>query len=178
MPMGTLTKIIIVLMVIFSCTQVENPVPENGYSDTEKKLFGTWQYQFIAVGNQEFTLAEFDLNPRKTKTSERQELFRRRIYYGDTFTYQLRFIDRGDYQLGTENTENFQPEFGAFVLDEENDSLIHNAGTVYETRYAFTLDASGKNFTRTSFRYMSGDGPNWNPGQYVIFKEVFTKVEE
>jgi len=145
----------------------------------EKSIIGTWRYDYIIAANTKFELANstMELSSSTDETGgNRGFIFRRRIAYLPNGTYQLRWIERGDYQLGTEGDPNWQPAYGYWSI--KDGKLIHNPGTFYETIYDFTIEPNL--LTKSSSRYMSKSlAPYflWDTGDEITQTEVFVRVE-
>lgn len=163
---------------------VEPPLaPENNLSEFEKSMTGTWQYLRIIAAGDEFVYADLNTEPGKVLTSsalgKRAELERRRINYSKDKTYQLRWVDRGNYELGTDGDPNWQPNYGFWYHDLATDSVYHNYGLHYQIGYKITIN--GNVMERRSIRYMSSDftdgfGRIWEKGEKVEFVEQFYKL--
>lgn len=168
--------------LLAGCT--ESPVPPDPLeqlSEKELQLIGQWRYVQVEVKGLIFELADARMEPGFNKADlggERAEVDKRRIFYAPEKTYQLRWSDRGNYTLGTEGRDNWQPNFGYWHLNENEDSLFHNYGTPAMTGYAISF--SGNDFRRTSRRVMSSSLVNngiiyWEEGDVVTYTEVFRK---
>lgn len=100
----------------------------------------------------------------------------------DDGTYELKWVDRGDYQLCTDGDPNWQPSFGYFRSASNLDSIIHNSGLPYQEAYKISLD--GDTLVREHRRYMSIDAIEhnnlayWSAGQYLNYREVFVRVTD
>ena len=179
--MGNCIKILFTLVALnlWACNQEPTDLPriQDHLTLEENLLVGTWVYTDVVVDDQFKPFAspvmEFNGN-RGGVGGNRADLFRRKINYSADGTYQLQWVERGDYDLGTEGDPNWQPNFGSWTI--RNDSLIHNQGQFYETKYRFNV--SEIVFTRTSDRYMSEPDHNdgWSAGDTVIFIENFERV--
>lgn len=176
---------LIFLSLSLGCEQSQQGFtsPKNNLSEFENNLVGTWQYVRIEVAGNEFNYADAFTEPGLlllTSLGQRSELDRRMINYSADKLYQLRWTDRGKYQLGTEGEDNWQPNFGYWYYNTESQQLIHNEGLFYSTEY--TINFSGGFMTRVSERVMSSDfdasnGRVWNKGEQLSFKEVFVRVD-
>ena len=174
--------IILTLFVVFgSC---ETPEPEeipsvnSDLSNIELNLINIWQYDsIVGDSNRRFIVANGQLEVginRNGLGGNRADLFRRRIKYFNNKTYQLQWTERGEYDLGTENEPNCQPNFGFWHI--EGDTLIHNSGMFYETKYHIQIE--GKNLIRSSIRFMSGcETCYYLQGDVIPFIEYFQRVE-
>lgn len=175
-------KICILLFLLFSLSfcidNAEQVVHENEVlSPFEKTLVGTYRYGSITVnGDGPTYMAEFNMEPLFILTSLRQQLERRHIQYDINRNYQLQWTDRGEYQLGMEGADNWQPNFGYWHISQRGDSLIHNAGQPYETKYRLYTVNDG--FVRVHSRYMSESGPSWAAGDEVEFAEHFIRIKQ
>lgn len=177
-------NILLVLLssTLLNCTEDPEINPEvNPLSAKEALLSQKWQYALIRVQGITTVIAEPNSEPVVNMSSVRQEIKRRWISYARDKNYQLQWDDRGNYTLGTEGDPNWQPNFGYWHLTENEDSLIHNAGQHYETRYKITIE--GNRMTRASRRYMSNNLENigtihWQEGDWLIYTEEFILVQE
>ena len=168
------------ILLMGSCKQSPEDLP-NPYShldENKKALIGTWQHSLIVANGIQFKVATSQMELSQDKNAaggNRAELGKRMIYYAPEGTYQLRWVERGDYTLGTEGDPNWQPNFGYWQLS--GDTLYHNRGTTYQQRYVVGI--SGDALERVSMRYMSEAnlGANWSPGDTVSQTEFFIKVE-
>ena len=168
---------LIIMVVITSCIDEASHEPYDNevLSDRERRITGNYRYGSItANGDGPTLMADFNMEPLYVKTSLRQELPRREIQYNRSRNYQLQWTDRGEYQLGTDGDKNWQPNFGYWHITLDGDSLIHNAGQPYETRYRLYTTEDG--FVRVHVRYMSEDGPSWSAGDEVVFAEHFIRI--
>ncbi|MFY0627255.1 MAG: hypothetical protein JXR07_13225 [Reichenbachiella sp.] len=172
-------SIICFLSFLLACE--ETPVEPLNHLDTltetERSFVGTWTYISIIAAGETYLYAdpymEFNGNGRASLGGNRADLFRRKIKYSDDHTYQIQWVERGDYALGTEDSQNWQPNFGTWEV--EGDSLIHNASLYYEVKYNYAF--SGNNFSRSSKRYMTepaGSGA-WQATDTISFVERFIK---
>ena len=181
-PLVVLLFALPVPLLLSGCNEFPTvPDPLEGFSETEQMLLGTWSYRSVIVKEEEFVWATSEMEPGNVKATlggERAELFRRKVNYSTEKTYQLQWIDRGNYELGTSGEPNWQPKFGSWYLNAAQDSLIHNGGTTSETAYAINFSLG--TFSRTSVRYMSTDlyfngSYLWREGEWVEFTEVFQR---
>lgn len=159
--------------------------PDADLSDFEKSMTSTWKYLQIETEGVIYKHADRYLEPGGqglvSTQGKRTELDRRRINYSSDKTYQLLWVDRGNYELGAANEPNWQPNFGFWYYYPETDSVIHNYGLHYQIKYKITVD--GNLLTRKSIRYMSSEnspanGLNrpWQKGDRVEFVEKFARV--
>jgi len=181
--MGSNIKILIFFLIVtLACEPAPELIPDysENLSEEKKAILGTWRYEYVAVGSTKFEFAdntmELSLGAGDVG-GNRAFLFRRRIAYLPDGTYQLRWIERGDYQLGTEGDPNWQPSFGYWEIIDGK--LVHNPKTFYETVYEYSVSESA--LRKTFERYMSLEYINlgaWNAGDTVRQSEVFIKVED
>lgn len=167
---------IVVGMIGYGCSNDAEvlPNPNDLLSEKEILLCRSWAYVSVQVSDREYTHADPNMElgtDRAQLGGNRADLIRRYIVYHTNGTYQLKWAERGDYQLGTIDTENWQPNFGYWQLD--GDMLIHNPGLFYETEYS--IDVTEKTFSRTSSRYMNEafQGAVWSVGETVTQTELF-----
>ena len=171
---------IIILVIAFSCQPDPDPFPEIKNPDKESQLIGDWRYKHIIVEGKIYPFASSALTPSSAKAppgGERAVLTRRSISFYSDHTYELKW-NRSEYQLGTPETENYQPSFGNWQLNNVGDSLLQSKGLPYETSYALVFGDG--TMRRTSHRYISENFPNegdWTKGDTVIFTEVFTRID-
>ena len=171
--MVSFSKLSILLIILIVGCEVADVQPKYEHlTDIESMLVREWRYDRIEINGGIYRAATGQLEIVTNDASLRDHLIRRKIVYLDTKTYQLRWVDRGEYMLGTDGQPNWQPNFGAWRISSSEDSLFHNKGTDYEVGYKISL--SEEEFTRTSVRHMSSPGPTWNAGDEVIFREVFS----
>ena len=154
------------------------PDPQANLSAKELLLTRTWRYDHVVARDQGFRFATANMELGSNKAAlggNRSDLFRRRIRYFADGTYQLQWIERGDYDLGTEGDPNWQPNYGFWEL--KGDSLIHNQGLYYKQGYKIELTDS--TFSRQSIRYMSSklDFVAWQAGDWVDQTEYFLLVK-
>ena len=173
---------VVFLVAAFACSDSVDPYsPPDQFTEKEKELIGLWNYRFIRVKDfaSEFYKASMSMEPN-TESSKRADLDNRLVYFSKDKTYQLRWKDRGFYELGTKGDPNWQPSFGYWELNSSEDSLIFNRGQYYEKRFKIvTLDNS--QLTRESDRFMSStfshpNFPSWSRGDWIKYKEYFIKV--
>ena len=153
-------------------------------NEFEKKLIGDWRYEYIEVNGIRMEFADENLNASNSKSAiyggERSVLSRRWINYSVERNYQLRW-NRSTYQLGTDGDPNWQPNFGAWELNETGDKLIHNKGQAYSVTYtlSFSNNRGYEQLIRISERYMSLNSLSpqnaWKAGDVVTFMEVFRR---
>jgi hypothetical protein len=183
MNMVNCIKIFVASIVFFAgCTPTPEPLPnyEDNLTDIEKSLLGTWRYEHVLARSMTFEYADNTMELSQHSDGiggNRAYLFRRRIAYLPDKTYQLRWIERGDYQLGTENYDNWQPSYGYWSIIDGK--LIHNSGTDYETEYELTIEDT--TMTRTSDRMMlKAYFPyiQWDSEDIIRQTEVFIKIAE
>ena len=177
--MENLIKGLFLAIVVCSCAKDPEELPELNSSNTaiEELLTQTWQYEEIEAADSRYELASSEMelgSDRNALGGNRADISKRRIVYYSNGTYQLKWIERGDYSLGTVGDPNWQPNFGTWELD--NNTLIHTKGLFYETTYTVSLSESS--FRRTSTRYMSEQltGARWEPEEYVQQTEIFTII--
>ena len=168
-----------IVMLLGSCIEQPDELPEiNAFrTETELSLIKTWEYQHIDVSDSRYTLANSRMelgSDRNRLGGNRADIRKRRIVYYDNGTYQLKWIERGDYSLGTDGDPNWQPNFGSWEL--HGNRLIHNKGHYYETEY--TVSITDDSFSRTSIRYMSEQliGARWEIGDEIQQTEVFRRT--
>jgi len=172
---------------LFSCE--ENTIPDTPRGISEKKSLLTntvWRYQLVFIDNEIFTYSQADQTMEPfcgAVRAIRDLVFKRRINYTDDNSYQLLWENRGEYNLGTEGDENWQPRFGGYKFIEEENILIHNPNLPTETIYQIEL--SEDQLIRTSLRTMSKGSPNccglypdYNAGDEVLFIEKFVPVDQ
>lgn len=179
--------IVVGVIVAVSCdyNSVEPPInPESNLSDFEQSLLGTWQYLDIKTANATHTYADANSEPGsdllRSFIGIRAELERRRVNYSRDRMYQLRWIDRGNYELGTEGDPNWQPNYGSWYHDPATDSVTHNIGLHYSIKYKITIN--GDLMERVSLRYMSSENDNrlnrnWQQGDSILFVENFIRLK-
>ena len=177
--MVNLTKALCLTILLYSCVEDPEELPEvNEFRTAEEELLTqTWQYEEIEAADSRYNLASSKMelgSDRNALGGNRADISKRRIVYYSNGTYQLKWIERGDYSLGTEGDPNWQPNFGTWELTEN--TLTHNKGFYYETAYTIALSES--NLLRTSTRFMSEQliGARWESGEYVQQTEIFTTV--
>ncbi len=170
---------VLILFFVFSCTEQPESLPELNVSKSaeEQLLIGTWVYESVEAKGIEYLFANSRMelgNNRNALGGNRADLFRRQIVYFDNGTYQLKWAERGDYSLGTNGEDNWQPNFGSWELN--GDILTHNAGFYYETQYMISISES--KFARTSDRQMleANQGAFWAVGEIVMQKENFRRI--
>ena len=141
---------------------------------------GLWNYLSVRVkdSDTDFINASIFMEPN-FDSPKRTDLDNRQVYFSAEKTYQLRWKDRGYYELGTSGDPNWQPSFGYWQFNKNEDSLIFNKGQFYETRYALTMANGFMN--RRSNRYMSSNFPGsgtplWSAGDTILYKEYFIKI--
>lgn len=183
MEMANYSRILVLLCLLSACELDQNS------SLAEPKaegIIGTWQYHELFVADVMRTpFANNLMEPGIWKGDlggERAEINRRQIRYYEDGSYQITWLDRGAYELGTEGTPNWQPGFGTFRLKADGDSLIHNALT--PSAYDYAIELKGDTLVRTSLRYMSSYSSQfsgsfytgaWNVGDYVKYQEIFVR---
>lgn len=172
---------IIAIIFLTACVVEPDPLPDLNMNLTPEEVafVGTWQYTSIDANGVQFRVATSQMELSHDKNDiggNRAELEKRRVYYSSDGTYQLRWLERGDYSLGTLDHPNWQPDFGYWQLS--NDTLYHNRGTTYAQSYLLVL--SDDQLRRSSRRYMSEAliGTNWNAGDVVDQVEHFIKIQE
>lgn len=170
-------------ILIISCSSelVPNPNDTGSLSEPESMLVGTWQYETISVSDEKYDYADEFNEPGflRSTLGSRADITRRRIRFSREKTYQVIWLDRGNYQLGTEGDPNWQPNFGYWDYNEETDSLYHNPGLYYQVAYKITNN--GLHLTRITQRHMSSNQSSafnrfWNKGDTVVFTEQFVKI--
>ncbi len=173
--------LLLICLFLVSCSQEPDELPnwEESLTENELLLVGTWDYESINVAGEykPFASPEMEVyGNRGAVGGNRADLFRRKIQYAMDGTYQLQWVERGDYVLGTEGDPNWQPSFGSWQLIDN--TLIHNPGQYYEARYDVSL--SQTNFTRSAYRFMSAPGENnrWLIGDTIMYVENFRKAED
>ncbi|MEQ8239854.1 MAG: hypothetical protein RIA69_11615 [Cyclobacteriaceae bacterium] len=169
------------LLALTACVEEPEQLPNvnDNLSEEEAALVGTWQYVSIDANGVQFRIATAQMELSQDKNAaggNRAEIEKRRVYYAPDGTYQLRWLERGDYTLGTLDHPNWQPNFGFWQLS--NDTLYHNRGATHAQSYLITL--SRDKLSRSSHRYMSEalTGANWNAGDIVLQEEQFIKILE
>ena len=176
------TFLIGLALLLVSCAEDSIDLPEEP-KKISNPVLGTWQYVDVEVEGIHYPFANLVMEPGFNKSGlggERAELERRRIQYFADGTYELKWVDRGDYQLGTDGDPNWQPSYGNYRLSAEEDSLYHNKGLDYEV--AYTLSRSGDTLMRRHRRYMSKDGFNgsgvqvWWVANRRNYTETFVRV--
>lgn len=169
-------------LLLVSCAPESESLPERAAIKTNP-LVGVWQYSHVEVQGFSFPFADFVMEPGYNKSGlggERSVLDRRRIEYYPDGTYELKWVDRGDYRLGTEGDPNWQPSYGYYLVPENADSLYHNIGLTYEVGYTMLIE--GDTLTRQHRRYMSADGFDnkgnqlWWKRNLRNYREVFIRV--
>ena len=171
-----------IALLILGCNSIDQIKPESSLSEIEQSMVGNWRYLEIEANGSIYYFADYYLEPGTqivTTIGQRTALTRKYINYSDVKTYQLRWVDRGNYQLGTDGEANWQPNYGSWTYDEESDSLVHNKGLYYNVKYKVSVN--GNRMTRTSLRVMTSDydeflGRTWNNGDTVLFREKFIRV--
>lgn len=178
-------KLFSLLFILGACTEdtdvsAPEPIPA---------IVGLWQYDHIIVEDILVTpLADNKMEPGTFKGNlggERAEINRRRVRYYEDGTYQLLWLDRGAYELGTDGDPNWQPSYGMYRCNAGEDSLFHNLPLHYQQAYALSFEAD--TLIRTSYRYMSSYSRNnnngaatnlWREGDIVKYQEVFYRINE
>lgn len=165
----------IIISTLCSCS-VEPDQPIQPKPDPSDLLLGTWTYDYVEAQGDKYALADANMelgNQIGSLGGNRAQLFRRQIHYSEDGTYQLRWSERGDYGLGTQGTDNWQPSFGYWEL--EGNTLIHNKGTAYEKTYLALINED--RFQRSADRLMLESHPfvTWQPDEVVYQTEVFKK---
>jgi|GEM_PF-7083937 len=177
-------KLFFILLFLASCSQEEEP----SAPAQNQGIVGLWEYESIRVEDSlETPYANDKMEPGQYKGSlggERAEINRRRIRYYADGTYQLLWLDRGAYELGTEGEPNWQPSFGFYLGNSSGDSLYHNRNLYYQCSYSIRLE--NNQLIRESKRYMSTNSSTYNSAPYhglwrrgneVKFVEVFRRIE-
>lgn len=171
---------IIIILLLFACSEdpTELPVFNDGLAEVEEQIVGTWQYEKVMVSSREYFFADSQMElgtNRNQLGGNRSDLVRRKIVYYSNGTYQLKWSERGDYMLGTEGENNWQPSFGNWQIIDN--TLIHNRGFFYETRYSLAF--SGNQMTRTSDREMTQAhfGALWLVNETVTQTEIFNSID-
>ncbi len=164
------------LIICIGCVNEPESLPDplSQLSEKEIELCKTWTYkQIMAKGNFYFFAdANMELAVDINDVGgNRAQLFRRNIYYSPSGTYQLRWIERGDYELGTVGDPNWQPNFGYWELS--GDTLYHNKGAYYQQKYY--IEITDSTFRRRSTRYMSESYflAEWEMKEWVDQTEFF-----
>lgn len=180
------SKYLLVLLIFLgACAESDSPIEPS----PAKGIVGLWQYEYLVVADSlETPFANNRMEPgtyKGTLGGERAEINRRQVRYFKDGTYQLLWLDRGSYQLGTEDSPNWQPSYGLYQVSAGDDSLWHNAPFYYAYPYSIRID--GDTLIRTSQRYMSSNSRDfsgapfqslWNSGDRVEYKEVFIRLPE
>ena len=181
-------KLLLVSSALFvavtACQNTPVPEPIDNLTGFEKSLVGSWRYHEIEINGMKYQHADYFLEPGTKIVStigKRTELSRKLVNYAPEKTYQLRWVDRGNYQLGTEGELNWQPSYGSWYHNPETDSVIHNIGLFYSVAYKITINSF--QMTRISKRVMASDydmflGRPWDKGDTVVFREVFYRVDD
>lgn len=171
---------IIIILFLLACSEdpTELPVINDGLTELERQLVGTWQYEKVIVSGREYFFADSQMElgtNRNQLGGNRADLIRRKIVYYSNGTYQLKWSERGDYTLGTEGESNWQPSFGNWQII--GNTLIHNRGFFYETRY--TLLFNGSQMTKISDREMTKAhfGAFWLENETVTQTEIFNLID-
>lgn len=178
------------LLWLTSCIEEpqNTPDPIDALTDMEEKLVGNWVYDHIlieSISNPEFFPPIHNhttnrLEPRFSDLNgnggEGARLFRRLVEYDKEKIYQLQWLNRGEYELGTEGDPNWQPNFGYWKINESNEGvfLVHNNASPYETRYRI-IGVDENKLVRQSVRYMSEAGHIHEIGDSVLFTETFIR---
>lgn len=178
--MASSIKYLALALIVVACGTNPEPLPDFNaeLTDQEKLLVGTWQYEQVVANGVQFRLATYEMELSQDKNNaggNRSELKKRRIHYSSDGTYQLRWVERGDYALGTEGEPNWQPNFGYWQIVD--DSLYHNRGTTYKKSYAILIVSN--TLERSTLRFMTQRnlGANWDQGDTVPQTEYFIKIE-
>lgn len=178
-------KLLVLVLILAACQDDE----EVSAPEPRKAMVGLWQYDHIIVEDILVTpFADNKMEPGSFKGNlggERAEINRRRVRYYEDGTYQLLWLDRGAYELGTDGDPNWQPSFGMYRTNQGEDSLIHNSPLFYAQ--AYSLSFNGDTLIRTSYRYMSSNSRDnnsgasanlWRSGDTVKYQEVFHRVSD
>ena len=103
-------SLLIAVILFISCknnTVEPQGSPDAHLSDFEKSMTSTWRYLQIETEDVIYKHADRYSEPGGlglvSTQGKRTELERRRINYSIDKTYQLLWVDRGNYELGTEN---------------------------------------------------------------------------
>lgn len=169
--------IFIGFIVLAACSSTPEELPQ---INDNNLIHNTWIYDFITVDGSDteyrFANSRMELTTnRATAGGNRGDLFRRQIVYYSNGTYQLKWAERGDYTLGTDGEQNWQPSFGSWELT--GDRLVHNPGHYYEQVYIISL--SQNTLSRTTDRQMleANQGASWLPGEIVTQTEYFNVLK-
>lgn len=188
--MGDYKNYLIVLalsLLPFGCDEVVSPPnAELSKSESEQLLFGNWRYNRLAI-NDEYDgniLMSPEMEPVDSSalanSGLRFVINNRKVQYSKDRAYLLFWDEvRGDYELGTEGTPNYQPSFGRWEMNDLGDTLIQNPATAFEVKYQI-LVLNDSAFVRSSMRYMATanwawNGGTWNVGDIVPYVEYFIK---
>ena len=156
-------RLLIVFSLIAGCRQdpEELPAMNEELAGPEALMAKTWRYEDVVINFNESQTLSSVMEP--TSFNSRSILNKRKVVYDKAGYYQLQWDNRGEYALGTLGDPNWQPSTGYW--DILGDTLIHNKGQTFETKYY--LEVGENAMTRTHLRYMS----NWD--SYATFTERF-----
>ncbi len=169
-------------LLVISCEPDEPPTIPN-YNGEASRMVGTWRYDSLVIKGQGFVLADAEMIPGLSQAAMRglrAELSRRLVNYMPNGTYELVWDDRGDYQLGVDTMQSWQPNYGYWQLDDASMSLIHNNTQYYQTNYDIKL-LDANTLVRSHFRRMAANSSKYGPAslwaknEMVIYTEYFSK---
>jgi hypothetical protein len=173
------------LMITLSC-EPDDPPQVESYPENKSEMVGTWRYDSVMINTVYFQNADSRMIPGYDITGMgglRSQLDRRMINYLPNGNYQLIWDDRGDYQLGVEDKDSWQPDFGYWTYDATNMTLQHNSSMSYEQDYTILM-INDNLMVRKYFRRMSqsssvyGPGGLWFENQFVEYYEYFSREEQ
>ena len=109
----------------------------------------------------------------------RNRITKRGVKYDLEMMYQLRWSNRGEYNLGYPESSNWQPKVGTWKLDDTGNILIHNPHMEFEQRYTI-LELTSNKFVRVHQRFMrtslNQGSVQFPAGTIVTFIEEFRAI--
>ena len=186
--MGTRKLFLLILIIIAGCNEDDQPL-EPTYIEL---LAGRWQLEEVRAAGETYVQMDGNYELLGLEQVDISNQTRRRFFiYNENYSYVIEWQPDGQYQLGTEGTDNWQPSEGFFDIDGVG-NITHNRGMEYEQTYTFVLE--GNTLQRRSTRYMVNCSPvwtgkfedrplgglceRWDAGDYVEIVEYFIKVDD
>ena len=162
------------LLLIFAIACEDELEDQNNLSTTEKLIVqNNWQLDTLFVNNKRVFRVSTGFELASGQVTSWAGWFW--YNYNTDLSYDFR-SDGFRTSLGYE--ENFQPEYGYWDVDEQQNLLIHNRGLNYETHYRI-IELNDTLFIREYDRiiYESSDTVAWPIGSTAIYREHLKKRE-
>ena len=157
------------IVIVFCSCDSNIHEPNDKRSEIETLIMKNWQFGVIEINGQIIrrVLPGFDPKPSKSSSGWIPWFW---FSYNKDFSYEFR-SDTYRYPLGEKG--NYQPEYGYWELNDEQNLLIHNKGMPYEKRYTI-IEISDSIFIREHEHiiYQSFDTVLWPIGEIATYREV------